>query len=298
MGNKIIINRASPLTTIQDMGRFGQLNNGISASGAMDRSAFIKAGELLKSGATSGIEFTAVGLDFTFYGDRIKAAFTGAEFSLFINEQQKNWHETYALNNKDRVEIKPAKNGNYGYVRFNQELDVPLVLNSRATNMIASLGGYKGRALKQADEIFLCPANNKYFAISQIEQKKPFDFIRFIWGIHAEKFSAKIRNNFISKRFTISSKLNRMGVRLIDENNIFKNAKILSLISDAIVVGDIQILGDGTPIVLMRDHQTIGGYPRIGTIISADIDRFSQLRPNSKVHFKPISVENVQKNRN
>ena len=85
-----------------------------------------------------------------------------------------------------------------------------------------------------------------------------------------------------------------MGVRLDDPAGVFADASALSLVSDAIVPGDIQILGDGTPIVLMRDHQPTGGYPRIGTIISADLDRLAQLRPGHDVSFQPVTVEHAR----
>ena len=84
-----------------------------------------------------------------------------------------------------------------------------------------------------------------------------------------------------------------MGVRLTDSERVFADATILSLASDAIVPGDIQILGDGTPIVLMRDHQPTGGYPRIATVVSADLDRFAQLRPGTAVAFASVTVEHA-----
>jgi len=86
-----------------------------------------------------------------------------------------------------------------------------------------------------------------------------------------------------------------MGVRLVDEDGVFGGQSILSLVSDPVLPGDIQILGDGTPIVLMRDHQPTGGYPRIGTIISADLDRFAQMRPGSVLAFMPVSVDHAHR---
>ncbi|MNL56434.1 KipI antagonist [compost metagenome] len=85
-----------------------------------------------------------------------------------------------------------------------------------------------------------------------------------------------------------------MGVWLRDEAAVFAEARVLSLVSDPVVVGDIQILGDGTPIVLGRDHQPTGGYPRIGTIISADLDRFFQLRPNAELVFASVGLDHAQ----
>ncbi|MDB5588046.1 MAG: biotin-dependent carboxyltransferase family protein, partial [Devosia sp.] len=118
--------------------------------------------------------------------------------------------------------------------------------------------------------------------------------IRILWGLHADLFDASIRGAFAGTPFTISSSLDRMGVRLADVAGIFRAQRRLTLVSDAIVPGDIQILGDGTPIVLMRDHQPTGGYPRIATIITADLDRFAQLRPGSAVAFTSVSVNHAQ----
>jgi allophanate hydrolase subunit 2 len=112
--------------------------------------------------------------------------------------------------------------------------------------------------------------------------------IRVIWGIHAELFSLGVRQGFADTDFTVSSKLDRMGVRLEDPAGILRNQRRLDLVSDFIVPGDIQILGDGTPIALMRDHQPTGGYPRLATIVSADLDRFAQLRPGTRVRFTPV----------
>jgi allophanate hydrolase subunit 2 len=113
--------------------------------------------------------------------------------------------------------------------------------------------------------------------------------IRVIWGLHADLFPAALRQRFVSEPFEISPRLDRMGVRLADPAGIFRDTRILGLVSDAVVAGDIQVLGDGSPIVLMRDHQPTGGYPRIATILSADLDRFAQMRPGSAVTFQSIS---------
>ncbi len=292
MKYSILLTRVSPLTTIQDEGRFNCLQYGISASGAMDRNAFDMGAYLLGTKASSGIEFTQSGLDFTIKGKGIRVAFTGGDSTIFINGLKKQWNGVYNLKQGTKIEIKPGVWGNYGYVRFNGELDVKEILGSRATNIKVALGGLDGRALKAGDEIAILPTSDVEIpnppAINY--EKRSF---HFIWGIHADLFNQKVRNEFISKPFFISSQLDRMGVRLIDKDNIFANENILSLVSDPLICGDIQILGDGTPIVLMRDHQTIGGYPRIGTIISTDINAFSQLRPNSEINFKPISLGNL-----
>jgi 5-oxoprolinase (ATP-hydrolysing) subunit C len=118
--------------------------------------------------------------------------------------------------------------------------------------------------------------------------------VRFVWGLHAGRFPAAVREAFVSTAFRISRRMDRMGVRLEDPEGVFAGAAHLSLVSDAIVPGDIQILGDGTPIVLMRDHQPTGGYPRIATVAAADLDRFVQLRTGSEVRFQPVTVRRAQ----
>ncbi len=130
----ITILRAGPLTTLQDEGRFGMLKHGISASGPMDRGAFLAAGAALKRAGTTAIEFTQ-GLIFETDGPLTVA-----------------WPRIRTLGPGDSLEIPPAA-GNYGYLRFDREIDVPPLLGSRSTNLTVGLGGYKGRALKARDRI-------------------------------------------------------------------------------------------------------------------------------------------------
>ena len=114
--------------------------------------------------------------------------------------------------------------------------------------------------------------------------------IRFIWGIHAEGFSRAVRDRFVTARFGVTFAMDRMGVRLKDADGVFAGESLLSLVSDPVLAGDIQILGDGTPIVLMRDHQPTGGYPRIATVVDADLDRFAQMRPGTELRFEPVAA--------
>jgi len=117
--------------------------------------------------------------------------------------------------------------------------------------------------------------------------------IRVLWGLHADQFDTGVQAAFARSAFRVSSNLDRMGVRLLDPARVFHAQRRLTLVSDAIVPGDIQILGDGTPTVLMRDHQPTGGYARIATIVTADLDRFAQLRPGSEVRFRPVTLEHA-----
>ena len=262
----ITIVRAGPLTTLQDWGRFGMLRHGISASGPMDRGAFAAAGAALPRAGTTGIEYTQ-GLVFETDGPlRIAAP------------------DVRELGAGERVDLPPAA-GNYGSVRFDREVAVAPVLGSRATNVTVGLGGYKGRALQAGDIVALAEEGTPQPAAAPETGTGP---LRIVWGLHAELFEPALRQRFTETSFRVTASLDRMGVRLEDPAGLFREQKRLSLVSDAIVPGDIQILGDGTPIVLMRDHQPTGGYPRIATLVGDDLDRFAQMRPGAELGFRAV----------
>lgn len=286
----ILVTRAGPLTTLQDAGRFGLLGQGISASGPMDRGAYLAAGALLDVAGNTAIEITVAGLDFTATGP-VRVGCAGGRFSLLVNGDAREWPAKLDLLAGDRVSIAPGTAGNYGYVRFEREFDVAPVLGSRSTNVAVGLGGYKGRALRAGDRIALGVGGVKQSHVGPVVGEGP---IRVIWGLHADLFETPARSAFVRSPFTITTSLDRMGVRLADPLHALAGPPRLSLVSDAIVPGDIQVLGDGTPIVLMRDHHPTGGYPRIATVASADLDRFAQLRPGTEVHFQPVTVERAR----
>lgn len=294
MTRAIHIERAGPLCSVQDNGRFGMLRHGVSASGPMDGRAYELAGRLAAAAATSGIEFTTAGLAFTVTAGPVRAGCAGGEFTLSVNGHRRDWPAALGLDRGDRVEISPGSAGNYGYIRFDGEIDVPPVLGSRATNLTVGLGGLEGRALRPGDRLGLQAPTANVAAEAGTAPAQETGPIRCVWGVHADLFLPAVRAQFLSAEFRVSSRLDRMGTRLEDRRGVFKGGQRLTLVSDAIVPGDIQILGDGTPIVLLRDHQPTGGYPRIATVIGADLDRFAQLRPGRALRFEPVGVARAQ----
>ena len=287
----IRMERVGPLVTLQDAGRPGMLAHGVSASGPMDRGAFRRAGDWLGGAGSTGIEFTQAGLAFRVEQGPLAIAGDGGEFSVNVNGTTKRWPLRAVLKTGDSVDITPGTSGNYGYLRFDREVDVPIVVGSRATNSIAGLGGLEGRPLAAKDVLRfgaqVARAPSAHPSATPTAQDAP---LRVIWGLHADRFPQLVRESFVSGTLRVSAKLDRMGVRLEDPAGIFATTRALSLVSDAIVPGDIQILGDGTPIILMRDHQPTGGYPRIATVIAADLDRLAQMRPRSALRFTPVTV--------
>ncbi len=288
------ITRAGPLCTVQDAGRFGMLRHGVSASGPMDHASFMRAAAWMGGAGKAGIEFTTAGIGFVVEGGTLGVGFDGGSFRLTVDGKEKNWPTRVMLKDGQAVEITPGAWGNYGYLRFDSELDLPALMGSLATNSIAHLGGLEGRGLRAGDRLAFSDNVELRMGAHPRAVPQAEGPIRVLWGLHADLFDPPTRGRFAEAAFTVSPHLDRMGARLADGAGVFAGPPPLSLVSDAIVPGDIQILGDGTPIVLLRDHQPTGGYPRIATVITADLDRFAQLRPGAEVRFEPISLQRAQ----
>lgn len=288
----VLVRRAGPLTTIQDHGRVGVLRHGISASGPMDGASYRVAGSLAGQGR-GGIEFTLSGIEIEVDG-ACRVAWAGGAFRASLNGVPQDWPGAAQLAAGDVLTILPGPSGNYGYLRFDAGIALPPVMRSLATSSRVGLGGLDGRSLRAGD---IVPLTGSASALPltvepQVAVTGP---LRVVWGIHADRFESSLRQRVVNEVFVVSPRLDRMGVRLDDPQGVFTGAGTLSLVSDAMVPGDIQILGDGTPIVLMRDHQPTGGYPRIATIVTADLDRFAQMRPGTIVAFEPVTVEHAHR---
>lgn len=292
MTARLRIERAGPLCTIQDAGRFGMLAQGVSASGPMDQGGYRQAGLLAGAGENAGIEVTTAGLDLVLVDGTLRVGWAGGLFDVALNGVHQSWPGSANLDAGDRLSVTPGVAGNYGYLRFSGRLDLPKVMGSLSTSTRAKLGGIEGRALRSGDGLIVEPDEQASQALGAVGH--PDGHLRVTWGIHAENLDPAVREKFVGEPFRVTSAMDRMGVRLQDTGKVFGNTGSLSLVSEPILPGDIQILGDGTPIVLMRDHQPTGGYPRIATVIAADLDRFAQLRPGAVVRFAPIGVVRAQ----
>jgi len=298
MTGLIKIERISPNSTIQDAGRPEGLLYGLSASGPMDRRSFLNTANALDGqGSQSVIEFSMLGIDFTYSGPPMECAVDGGEFQVSQNGETKNWPTLLLLTEGDRVSITTGRAGNYGYIRFAQSLDIPLVMGSKSTNLAAGVGGHEGRALTKGDQISFGEGvqlrDNADFVKSS--SGRSGNIVRVLPGLHADLLGPRMWASLFDAPFKVSNSIDRMGFRLKDDLRRFDISAHKNIVSDAVVPGDIQILGDGTPVVLMRDHQPIGGYPRIATIIDADIDYVSQLRPNTEISFVSTTLEKAHK---
>ena len=172
-------------------------------------------------------------------------------------------------------------------------IDVKLFGNSCSTNTKAKIGSNDGEKIKKGDKIFFSNLSNKTqikklnYINTKIEQ------IRVIRGTNYNYFSKESKNIFFKNEFNVTKLTDRMGMRL--EGNKIKNIVDTNIKSERLIKGTIQIPADGNPIIMLSDHGTIGGYPKIGVVISADYDKLVQITPSSKIKFKEVSLSDAEK---
>ena len=283
------------LSLIEDFGRFGLCDKGITNSGVMDEYAYIMANKLLQNTQnTNCIEITLGGLKLQ-TSDSCKISITGADCSCKINSKEvSNW-KTHNLNKGDTVEFGYAKNGMRIYLAVKGGFKVPNVLGSASVTIKEKLGGLDGDKLKKGDILHFSnlqfSQNNTALKKNLIPKYKKNLDLRVVLGYQNDFFEKKEIDKFFSTSYTISSQNNRMGYRLEGEPI---DCMADGIISEGICFGAVQIPKDGQPIVLLKDRQTIGGYPKIGSVLPIDCFRLSQLRAGDSIAFKPIVIKKAE----
>ncbi|MDF1514795.1 MAG: biotin-dependent carboxyltransferase family protein [Anaerolineae bacterium] len=285
------------LTTVQDSGRPGWARYGIPASGPMDRDAYHAANALVRNAPHAGaLEITLTGPDIVISDDCLVAV-CGAEFELFAGSLPvPTWHAVY-LRRGDHFRFGMRHRGARAIVAVSGGIDVPLFLGSRSTFLNGGFGGYHGRALQRGDQLLVGKNENKDLVMaagsSWAHNKRPrysaSPVIRVVLGPQADYFDPPVVALFSQHTYTISAASNRMGFRLAGPALVHKGAT--GIVSDGIVTGSIQVPPDGQPIVMMVDHQTTGGYPKIATVVQADIPLLAQCLPGDSIQFRVISVD-------
>ena len=287
---------AGPQTTVQDLGRTGQMRYGIPPSGPVDRFAFALANRLV--GNADG----AAALECTLIGPRFEVtaagaiAVTGADMPVTVNGQRAAGWTTVALKPGDVVKLGPARTGVRSYVGVAGGLDVPLVLGSRSTYLRGRVGGVEGRALRKGDELRVFPSGPG--KARRVEQRSIPDYtgeptIRAVLGPQADRFTAEGLQALFGGRYEVLPQSDRMGSRLRGPR--IAHARGHDIVSDGIALGSIQVPGDGQPIVLLVDRQSTGGYTKVATICSSDIWRVGQARPGQSLRFHPIDVDEAHR---
>ena len=287
---------AGPQTTVQDLGRTGQMRYGIPPSGPVDRFAFVLANRLVGNlDAAAALECTLIGPRFETTGDGAIAV-TGAEMPITVNGEPAAGWTTIALKPGDIVKLGPARTGVRSYIGFAGGLDVPLVLGSRSTYLRGRVGGVEGRALRKGDELRVFPSASmkpRRVALQAIPDYTGEPTIRAVLGPQADRFTAEGLEALFGSRYEVLPQSDRMGSRLRGPR--IAHARGHDIVSDGIALGSIQVPGDGQPIVLLVDRQSTGGYTKVATICSCDIWRVGQARPGQALRFHQIGVDEAHR---
>jgi len=283
----LAVHRAGPGVTVQDLGRPGYLRFGVSRGGAVDRLALSEGAALLgQSGDLAALELAGFGGDFEASED-IRIALTGAPMRASIDGEAVAWNASYALPRGARLSIGAVTAGSYGYLHVGGGIDAPEVMGARSAHLAAGLG-----AVIEAGQILPIGKDGKPGNVGFcLDPALRFDGgrVRVVPGPQTRFFAEAERSRFASETFRRDTRGNRMGVRLLPEGAPYVSEAGLSVLSEAVVPGDIQVTGDGTPFVLMCECQTTGGYPRIGSVLPSDLPRVAQAPVGATLRFEFVT---------
>jgi len=287
--SEVRVLRPGLLTTVQDMGRWGFQSKGVPVAGPMDAASHRLANALVGNTADAAtLEVTITGPEIEFDDERVVAV-TGAQFEMAIDgTAARGWSAAARVRGGSRLLFGRRLLGTRAYVAISGGIDVPPVLGSRATNIVCALGGNEGRALRRGDRLRLGdPADTATARLPrQLTLPPPADGharVRVLSGPQDDRFAADALAILQSTPYTIGPNSDRMGFHLHGPCLTHKYGA--DIISDATTMGAIQVPGSGLPILLMAERQTTGGYPKIATIITADLGVAGQLGPGDTISF-------------
>jgi biotin-dependent carboxylase-like uncharacterized protein len=290
--NHFKVIRSGINSTFQDEGRSKLNHLGIPFSGAMDNRNYLLANKLVQNDLNNPvIEFAYQGPHLKYMGEKINIAITGDitfKIRSKTSEIDGNCYETYEINNGDEIDILSTNKSVYGYLSLSGKLDVNYQWGSCSTNTKSNIGANNGKKL-QDEQIIKISKINKDFSKKKVNYfNSKIEKIRVIKGTNFNYFSETAINNFFNKEFKISKLSDRMGMRL--EGPQLENINNTNIKSEGLIKGVIQVPGDGNPIIMLSDHGTIGGYPKIAVIISSDYDRLVQIPSGSKIKFQQVEL--------
>ena len=289
--------RAGINTTYQDKGRFYMQHFGVAPGGCMDLKAFLIANALVGNNSEDGV------LEFAYQGPLLKLAkgktkivITGNVLFQIIKTNADiangECNKSYDLNEGDQIDILSTKKSAYGYLAVEGGFDVKPFCNSVSILSRAQIGPNEGKKIKISDKIIIKKSSNnvKNFTAKVLNENN--NIIRVLKGPQFDYFSKESKKNFFSKFYKITNLTDRMGMRL--EGAIIKNIVSTNIRSEGITKGAIQVPADGQPIVLLTDYPTIGGYPKIANIISADYHLLAQKIPGEKILFQNVELQEAE----
>ena len=281
------------LSLLQDAGRYGQHTIGLTTGGPMDPLAFKWANRLLSNDPNAtAIETTVGGLKIKANTDTVIAV-TGAKVMLTINGVEHAQWQTLNIKTGDVLELGYATQGCRIYLAVAGGFQVAPQFESSSTVLREGIGGLNGAALTAGDALTV--EQNQKTSLKKLSSECIPEYesnvtLRVIPGYQQHAFSRHDQRMFFYHEYSVSDLCDRMGYRLSGPK---VHCEIDGILSEGIALGAIQIPKDGQPIVLMNDRQTIGGYPKIGSVLSLDLAKLSQLTQGSTVKFEPITIDHA-----
>ena len=282
---------------LQDMGRFGYHSLGITSGGAFDQYSFGWANQLCHNLDNAGCIEILVGGLILEAQVTTQIAITGADVPIKINDSTVESWCTHNIQAGDKIAFGYATAGCRAYLAVAGGIQAPLIFNSLSTVVRESLGGLTklGTPLEKGD-VLSC-SSNSHCTERSVPAKYHCEFdtdtaeIRMVTGYQYEQFSQQQISQFFATDYVISSNSDRMGYRLEGPAIEVPSCEMLS---EGISLGAVQLPANGMPIILLCDRQTIGGYPKLGSVFSQDIAKLAQMMPGKKLRFKPFSIEQAQ----
>jgi antagonist of KipI len=275
-------------TTVQDLGRWGYQAIGVAVAGPMDPFAHRLANALVGNPRTSAtLEATLAGPTLQFF-DRRSVAVTGASFELLLDDTPIEPCVPHQVDAGSVLRFGARRSGARAYIGVSGGFDVPQILGSRATHLPTNTGGLHGRALRRGDRIPLGPvaymaARATTVGNDRPEVSMPID-VRVLPGPQHDRFVSTALETLFAAPYEVTLESDRMGYRLAGAP--LKHRASADIISDATPLGSLQVPGSGQPLLLMADRQTAGGYPKLATVISADIGLAGQAAPGDRLRFR------------
>lgn len=295
--SSFMVLKPGPLTTVQDCGRKGYMAWGVPESGAADRFSLRAANLLVGNPVTSAaLEITLGGFRAQFASPAVAALF-GGSCPMTLDAKPVKAGEALRVDAGSILDIGIISKGARIYLAVRGGIDVPEVLGSRATYLKASLGGYRGRALRAGDEL-MCGHSEE--GIPMLRAKDGMEnpsldrledgacLLRIIAGTMPERFEEGALQKLTGGEYVVSPECDRMGIRL--SGAAIEHTRGADILSGGIETGAVQVPGSGLPIILMADRQTTGGYTKICSVISADRPKLGQLRPSDRIRFSVVDI--------
>jgi antagonist of KipI len=294
----IRIVQPGPMTLVQDRGRFGFQQLGVSASGAVDIDA-LDTGNLLVGNNPNAacLEVMLGGLQLEFSGSSVIAV-TGAESDVTIDGVPISLGVSYFVHSDARLELGITTDGLRMYIAVAGGIDVAQTLGSRSTHIASKIGGVDGRSLVVGDVLTIgesgrAAASGLQFTGESTSSSDGEINVRIVLGPQDDEFSDAGIASLLNSIYVVSDQSNRQGLRL-DGPVIETKSGRYDIVSDAVVNGSIQVPGDGKPIILLADRQTTGGYAKIATVATVDLPQLGQAAPGISITFTAITVEESQ----